>query len=229
MNLRSMDWAKVAIKDTEPKVARVGDLRQGYVPARLIPMIRSTGEQSEEQTDDKNPFTHKTYSVTLGQMWYAELIKANTNSGAGMAKPFNQLREKMEPERRKRNKMRTESMLQGPLLADSTPTTNYLGATDAKPSPVSSQKAMIDKQLYRDAYEQYRHWNNIREQEQRQTAMQISPLESWRQYVALVELCWQLAGDSNQWERTQKLEALDRYYDRVKQLEAWRAKRAKAT
>ena len=87
---------------------------------------------------------------------------------------------------------------------------------------------MIDKQLYRNAYEQYRNWNNVREQEQKQNAMRISPLESWQQYTALVEFCWQLSPSHNHWEREQKLESLERYYSRIQQLEAWRKEHAKA-
>jgi hypothetical protein len=86
----------------------------------------------------------------------------------------------------------------------------------------------IDKQLYHNAYEQYRQWNLLKEDEQIRTARQRSPLESWQQYVALLEFCWQLSPHQNDWERKQKLESIDRYYARVRQMEAWRKARAKA-
>lgn len=81
---------------------------------------------------------------------------------------------------------------------------------------------MIDKQLYREAYEQHRQWNLLEMADRLQNIDKLSPAQMWRQYVELVEFCWRLNPQQSHWQRAQKLTALEHYYRRVQQLEAWR-------
>jgi hypothetical protein len=80
----------------------------------------------------------------------------------------------------------------------------------------------LDKDLYRKAYELHRQWNEAEKIERARNAGQLSPEEAWRQYVDLVEFCWRLCPEQSQRQREQKLIHLNRYYDRVQKLEAWR-------
>jgi hypothetical protein len=80
----------------------------------------------------------------------------------------------------------------------------------------------MDKPLYRWAYEQYRRWNEAEERERVRSAGKISPQEAWRRYGELVEFCWKLCPQQSETQRREKLAALERYYERVRRMEAWR-------
>ncbi|MCX7855241.1 MAG: hypothetical protein N2556_04555 [Anaerolineae bacterium] len=84
---------------------------------------------------------------------------------------------------------------------------------------------MLDKELYRQAYEQYRRWNEAEEAERAHDARRLSPQEAWRRYVELVEFCWKLCPQRSETERQEKLAALERYYESVQRLEEWRRAR----
>ena len=56
-------------------------------------------------------------------------------------------------------------------------------------------------------------------------AGRLSPQEAWRRYVELVEFCWKLCPQQSPAQRREKLAALERYYDSVRRLEAWRKAR----
>lgn len=86
---------------------------------------------------------------------------------------------------------------------------------------------MIDKELYRRAYELHRVWNEYEEAERVRKAGTLPPGEAWRRYVDLVEFCWRLAPEQSAVQRAEHLAALDLYYERVQRLEAWRKERAK--
>jgi GH24 family phage-related lysozyme (muramidase) len=85
----------------------------------------------------------------------------------------------------------------------------------------------IDAALYRQAYEQYRQWNEAELAERARNAGRLTPEQAWRQYVALVEFCWKMCPQQSEWQRVQKLADLDRYYAAVRKLEAWRRARGK--
>ncbi len=87
---------------------------------------------------------------------------------------------------------------------------------------------MLDKTLYRQAYEQYQRWNEAEEMERIRRAGRISPQEAWRQYVELVEFCWKLCPQQSEAQRREKLAALERYYESVRRLEEWRRARGEA-
>jgi hypothetical protein len=57
----------------------------------------------------------------------------------------------------------------------------------------------------------------------------LTPAEAWGRYVALVEFCWRLSPHPSEYQRKEKLEALERYYARVRELEEWRRRSGKAT
>ncbi len=83
----------------------------------------------------------------------------------------------------------------------------------------------IDKALYRQAQEWY-HQSNLAEQKERwESAGKLSSLEAWKQYVDLWEFGWRTHVQPSQHQIQQKLEALERYYERVAKLEAWRRSR----
>ena len=78
---------------------------------------------------------------------------------------------------------------------------------------------ILDKDLYRRAYESYREWNDVEAAERAHSAGRLSPAEAWRQYADLVEFCWRLSPEPSAHQRREKLAALDRYYDAVRRLE----------
>ena len=87
----------------------------------------------------------------------------------------------------------------------------------------------LDKELYRRAYELHRQSNEFEFIDRVQNAGKFSPAEAWRQYVNLVELCWKLSPEQNNWQRDQELADLENYYAQLQRLEAWRRARGKTT
>jgi hypothetical protein len=83
----------------------------------------------------------------------------------------------------------------------------------------------IDKSLYRQAQEWYRQWNVAKRKARWEVAGKLSPQEAWQQYVDLWEFGWRTNVQPSQHQIRQKIEALERYYDRVAKLEAWRRAR----
>ncbi|MGB9775692.1 MAG: hypothetical protein ACPL7C_03955 [Anaerolineae bacterium] len=88
---------------------------------------------------------------------------------------------------------------------------------------------MLDPMLYRQAYEQYRRWNEAEERDRARHAGRLSPEAAWRQYVELVEFCWKLCPQPSEAQRREKLAALERYYESVRRMEAWRRARGETT
>lgn len=77
----------------------------------------------------------------------------------------------------------------------------------------------LDKALYRSAHQAYRQWHEAEAAVRGRAAGQLSSVEAWRRYVAVVELCWRLCPHPSQHQRQDKLMALDRYYATLKRLE----------
>ena len=84
----------------------------------------------------------------------------------------------------------------------------------------------LDRELYRLAYAQYREWDRAAAAARAHHRRELSPVETWRRYVALVELCWMLAPEQSVRQRRQRLADWDLYYARVERLESWRQARA---
>lgn len=80
----------------------------------------------------------------------------------------------------------------------------------------------LDKDLYRQAYEQYRQWNVAELKDRLYQAGKRPPGEGWQKYRALVEFSWQLCPTQSEWQVREKRNSLDEYYRRVQKLEEWR-------
>jgi len=63
----------------------------------------------------------------------------------------------------------------------------------------------LDKELYRQAYQQYQRWNEAELVDRARNAGKLTPQAAWRQYVALVEFCWKLCPQQSEWQREQHL------------------------
>ncbi len=85
----------------------------------------------------------------------------------------------------------------------------------------------LNKELYRRVYEQYRQWNEAEIAGRSRNVRPLSPAEAWRQYADLWEFCRELSPQPGERQREQKLAALERYYARLRKLEAWRRTRGR--
>jgi hypothetical protein len=83
----------------------------------------------------------------------------------------------------------------------------------------------LDKDLYRQAYALHRQSSEAKLDERVRLHQELSPAEAFKQYADLVELMWRLCPEPSEWQREEKLESLDRYYDAVQRLEARRRQR----
>ncbi len=86
----------------------------------------------------------------------------------------------------------------------------------------------LDRELYRQAYERYRQWNEAELAERVRNAGKLTPQQGWAQYLALAEFAWECCPRPGEWQRRQKLADLAYYYERVQQLEAWRRAHGKS-
>jgi len=86
----------------------------------------------------------------------------------------------------------------------------------------------LDKELYRQAYQQYRRWNEAELVDRARNAGKLSPSEAWRQYLALFDFAVESCPQPGEWQRKQHLADLARYHERVQKLEAWRRAHGKS-
>ncbi len=84
----------------------------------------------------------------------------------------------------------------------------------------------IDKELYRQAFEYYRQWNEAELIERARNAGKLSPQELWQQYVDLWEFCVNLAPEPSSLQQKLRHQELEDYYDKIQKFEAWRRDRA---
>jgi hypothetical protein len=82
----------------------------------------------------------------------------------------------------------------------------------------------LDKDLYRKAYKAYQEWNEVELIERIEKAGQHSSVESWYKYVDLWESARKMMLSPGEWQRIEKLTALERYYSRILRLEDWRSR-----
>lgn len=87
----------------------------------------------------------------------------------------------------------------------------------------------IDAKLYRAALEEYRQWNEADLRARIRNAPDRDPDTGLREFHELWELARSMGVKPSRNQRQYKLEALDRYYERVKKLEAWRQVRGQTT
>jgi len=88
---------------------------------------------------------------------------------------------------------------------------------------------MIDKKLYRQAYEQYKQWNKIKFAERIRNTAKLSSAERWEQYVDLVEFLWELSPEQTPRQRQQKIAEWEYYYSQIQRFEERRHKHGKTT
>lgn len=86
----------------------------------------------------------------------------------------------------------------------------------------NKQNKLIDPTLYRQAQVDYRQWNALETAAKLNKSERLSSTQAWHRYVDLVEFCWRLHPQQSEWQRTQKLATLDRYYTNLQQFEARR-------
>jgi len=87
----------------------------------------------------------------------------------------------------------------------------------------------IDKELYRKAYASLREWSEAERLERIRDARRLTPHERWQQFVGLVSFGLRVAPPESERLHDQKMAALDRYYERVRRMEARRGAHGKAT
>ncbi|MBI3359623.1 MAG: hypothetical protein HY023_00755 [Chloroflexi bacterium] len=84
---------------------------------------------------------------------------------------------------------------------------------------------LIDKELYRKAYESYRRWNEAELLDRVRNAGKLTPEKAWRQYVELWQFATRTATPPSERQRWRNMADLQEYYSRVRKLEEWRAAR----
>lgn len=87
----------------------------------------------------------------------------------------------------------------------------------------------LDKNIWREAIAQYRAWNEAKFVEQVLSAGQKSPAERWREYQALMPLCWKLKPKQSPWEQQRITEEWEAYYASMRRFEEWRREHGKGT
>jgi hypothetical protein len=87
----------------------------------------------------------------------------------------------------------------------------------------------LDKELYRQAYEHYRQWNEAELIARAREAGKLSPQELWQRYLALIDFGLSTSPQPSPWQREQKLEYFARYYENIQRLEKWRRCDERAT
>ncbi len=83
----------------------------------------------------------------------------------------------------------------------------------------------LDKELYRRAYALHQQSSDAKLEERARLHQELSSAEAFKQYADLVALMWRLCPEPSDWQRQEKLESLNRYYEAIQRLEAWRRKR----
>jgi hypothetical protein len=80
----------------------------------------------------------------------------------------------------------------------------------------------LDKELYRQAYRQYREWNEAELIDRARNAGKLAPEAAWQQYLALFDFARESCPPPSEWQRKRHLDDLVHYYERVQKLESWR-------
>ena len=82
----------------------------------------------------------------------------------------------------------------------------------------------LDKELYRKAYQSYQEWNEAELNARIQNAGHSTPEDGFSQYLSLWESIRKIGLKPGEWQRREKLAALEHYYNCVRILEEWRLK-----
>jgi hypothetical protein len=87
----------------------------------------------------------------------------------------------------------------------------------------------LDKELYRKVYALHQQSSDAKLLERARLHSALSSAEAFKQYAELVEFVWKICPEPSAWQRQEKLESLNRYYDAVQRLEIWRRRRGQKT
>jgi hypothetical protein len=87
----------------------------------------------------------------------------------------------------------------------------------------------IDKELYRNTYENYRQWNEAELVERIRNSGSLSPIKAWEQYVDLWEFCLELSPEPSDLQSKLKFLDWQKYYSRIQRLEEWKRQHGKKT
>lgn len=85
----------------------------------------------------------------------------------------------------------------------------------------------IDKELYKQAQEYYRQWNEEKLRHRINEERQLSPEDAWRRFAGLWEFARKLAPPRTELQDQQWLADWEDYFAKVRKLEAWRRARGK--
>ena len=84
---------------------------------------------------------------------------------------------------------------------------------------------ILDKELYRQAREWYREWDEYESYQRALEDARLSPVEAWRRYAALWEFVTRVAPEPNEYQHKLRMAELEDYYERMKRFEAGRRER----
>lgn len=80
----------------------------------------------------------------------------------------------------------------------------------------------LDKELYRQAYEGYRQWNEAELIERARNTNKPTPQQAWRQYAELWEFIMKISPGISAAQRCKRLADLEEYLSKIQKLESWR-------
>lgn len=80
----------------------------------------------------------------------------------------------------------------------------------------------IDKAAWQARLAQYRALNDAEWRERVRNAGKKSPTQKWHEFLDLMEFGMQIKPQPSEHEHRQKIEMLNRYYERIQRFEAWR-------
>jgi hypothetical protein len=83
----------------------------------------------------------------------------------------------------------------------------------------------IDKRVWQETLKQYRALNEAEFREKIRNAGKKSPLQKWREFLAIMEFGLKIKPQPSEHEQRQKVEMLNRYYEHLQRFEVRRAQR----
>jgi len=86
---------------------------------------------------------------------------------------------------------------------------------------------IIDRELYRKAYETYHQWKLAERAGRAYNAGKRTPLECWRAYITWWEFLMSIAPPISEAQQARRLADWAAYYERILKFEAWRKEHGK--
>jgi hypothetical protein len=85
---------------------------------------------------------------------------------------------------------------------------------------------VMDRQLYQQAYANYRQWIKADLHDQILPADLRRLAEQWERYLTVAELAWDSCSTPEDWQRLEKISDIDHQYACAFKLELWRLRKA---